>query len=64
MERAIRCFTNTPYDRLRVVGGDGAGQEELGAQQSFVGPQTGQAGVELLPDEAHPRGAALRGAFR
>lgn len=53
-----------PYNGLRVVWDHRAGQEELRAQQSLMGPQTGQAGIELLPNLAHPQHQPLHDAIR
>ena len=47
----------------RIVRHHGAGEEELGSKQSLVSPQTGQAGVELLPHVAHPAQGLLQQAL-
>ncbi len=56
--------TYTPDDCLCVVWDHGAGEEELRAQQSLMGPKTGQTGVELLPHLAHPQHRLLHDAIR
>lgn len=55
---------HVPDDRLGAVQNQRAGQEELWAQQSFMGAQTRQTSVELLPNLGHPKDRALHGAIR
>lgn len=49
----------TPHHGLCVVGQQGAGQEELWTQQSLMGSQSRETGVELLPNLTHPLHRAL-----
>lgn len=56
--------THSPDDCLCVVGDHRAGQEELRAQQSFIGAKTGQTSIELLPDLSHPHHRPLRDTIR
>lgn len=64
----IICIDSVMFDQpdhcVCVVRQQWAGQEEPRPQQSLMGAEARQAGVELLPHLTHPQRRPLRSAIR